>query len=75
MSIARVISAHLFLVLSDFFQHCFFSICFLVCSCFLIWDMNICEHFDVNINGMEVASLSVSTADEGIVFVLADSSL
>lgn len=37
--------------------------------------MNICEHFDVNINGMEVASLSVSTADEGIVFVLADSSL
>lgn len=47
--------------------------CFLLCSCFLTRDINIYVHYVVKIKGMEVASLSVSTADDGVVFVLADS--
>lgn len=34
--------------------------------------MNICVHYNVNFKGMEVASLSVSTADDGAVVALAD---
>lgn len=36
------------------------------------WDMNICVHDDVKIKGMEEASLSGSTADNGAVVALAD---
>lgn len=42
-------------------------------SVFLTYEKNIYVHYDVNIKGVKVALLSVSTADDGVVFVLTSS--
>lgn len=55
------------------FSALFFPCAFWFVPGFLIsLDMNICVHYNVNFKGMEVASLSVSTADDGAVVALAD---
>lgn len=74
MNIAKVVAAQILSVfLPDFFSVWAFLYASWVFSCFLTHDVNIYVHYDVNIKGMEVASLSVSTADDRVVFVLADS--
>lgn len=73
INIAGVISAQLSSVLLPDFFSMGFPLRFLVCSWFLTRDMSIYVHYYVNIKSMEVALISVPTADDGVVFVLADS--